>query len=170
MELPDKVINYKIYLDGKTFLGVGNITLPTFSAISDTVKGAGLLGEFETPVIGQFSSTTITIEWTGVSEHYFQFIEPRGYHIDLFSANQIYNTSNSQLEVVPLQYSFVGIPKNVELGKLEVASAMGSNTEFEVVRFLARDGDLTVLELDKPNFKFVVNGKDILTDVRNALN
>ena len=51
--IPTKINNYNVYNAGDKLLGVGDeLTLPDFEATSETVSGAGILGEIDDPTIG----------------------------------------------------------------------------------------------------------------------
>ncbi|WP_397443927.1 phage major tail tube protein, partial [Peribacillus aracenensis] len=46
--IPEKVVNYNVYDDTEKLVGLaGEVTLPNLEAMSETVSGAGILGEFD---------------------------------------------------------------------------------------------------------------------------
>ena len=46
--IPTKINKYNVYNTGNRLLGMGDeVTLPSFEASSETVSGAGVLGEFD---------------------------------------------------------------------------------------------------------------------------
>lgn len=60
--IPTKVNNYNVYNDGEKLLGVGDeLTLPDFEATSETISGAGILGEIDDPTIGHFGNMQLEI-------------------------------------------------------------------------------------------------------------
>ena len=40
--VPEKLINYKVYLDGSDMVGLADVELPNFEAMTETIKGAGI--------------------------------------------------------------------------------------------------------------------------------
>ena len=60
--IPTKINNYNVYNDGEKLLGVGDeLTLPDFEATSETISGAGILGEIDDPTIGHFGNMQLEI-------------------------------------------------------------------------------------------------------------
>lgn len=60
--IPTKINNYNVYNAGDKLLGVGDeLTLPDFEATSETVSGAGILGEIDDPTIGYFGNMQLEI-------------------------------------------------------------------------------------------------------------
>ena len=53
MNVPEKLINFRVYQDGADLLGVADVSLPSLEAMTETVKGAGVAGEVDSPVLGQ---------------------------------------------------------------------------------------------------------------------
>lgn len=43
--IPEKINNYNIYMDGRLMGCSGEVTLPDFEAMTETISGPGLLGE-----------------------------------------------------------------------------------------------------------------------------
>ena len=67
---------------------------------------------------------------------------------------------------MPVRVSVRCIPKRTGLGSLEVGSTTDSESEFELTYIKIYVNDIERLEIDKYNFKFVVNGVDYLSSVR----
>ena len=59
--------------------------------------------------------------------------------------------------------------KKDDLGKLAVGADTGATTTLELDYFKLDKDDTNVIEIDKYNQIFKVNGKDYLSDVRRAL-
>ena len=55
MNIPTKIAKYEVYKDGTKLIGRGEeMTLPSFETPTNTVSGAGILGEYEDPTPGLF--------------------------------------------------------------------------------------------------------------------
>ena len=60
--IPTKINRYNVYNKGNRLLGVGEeMTLPDFEPSSETVTGAGILGEIDDPTVGYFSNQELEI-------------------------------------------------------------------------------------------------------------
>lgn len=66
-KVPERLINFRVYNDGNDLLGVANVDLPSIEAMSDTVSGAGIAGEVESPILGHFGSMTATFTWRTIT-------------------------------------------------------------------------------------------------------
>ena len=56
-QIPEIINAFNVYHGGNKFLGIsGAVTLPSMDAITETISGAGILGEYETAVPGHFGS------------------------------------------------------------------------------------------------------------------
>lgn len=56
MRVPEKLINFKVYKDKTDFIGLADVTLPTLESMTETVSGAGIAGEVDSPTLGHYGS------------------------------------------------------------------------------------------------------------------
>ena len=55
--IPGVINNFNLYNDGTVLVGLtGEISLPDFEGMTETLSGPGILGEIEEVIIGQFGS------------------------------------------------------------------------------------------------------------------
>lgn len=168
--IPDKVLNYNVYDDTEKLVGVAaEVTLPTLESMSETVSGAGLLGEFESPTIGHFGSITIEIQFRALMDKSFSLLKNSGRSIVLRATQQSYDMSGGGIQKRGLKITLRGIPKALELGKLAVGAPTESKNTTEVLYIKIEENGRTLLELDKLNFIYIVDGEDMLADVRNLI-
>ena len=68
-QVPERLINFNVY-DGesKALMGIATVDLPEIEAMSDTVSGAGIAGEVESPILGHFGSMTTTFTWRTIEK------------------------------------------------------------------------------------------------------
>ena len=60
--IPEKINAYNVYKGGKKLIGISDeVTLPDFEAMTETISGAGVLGEIDSPAIGLFGSQEMEI-------------------------------------------------------------------------------------------------------------
>lgn len=168
-QVPEKLINFRVYEDGVDLLGIADVELPSIEAMTETVKGAGIAGEVESPVLGHFGSMTCTINWRTIVRPIISLAEPRTHNLDFRGASQIYNAASGQYRTQSVKVSVRALPKKTGLGKLDVGANTDSSNEFEVVYLnLMIDGS-KVVEIDKYNYICYINGTDYLKEVRQAL-
>lgn len=168
--IPEKVVNYNVYDDTEKIVGVASeVTLPSLEAMSETISGAGILGEYESPTPGHFSSITIEIPFRTLMDKSFNLLKNKGRSIVLRAAQQSYDTAQGKISQRGLKITVRGIPKSLELGKLAVGAPTESKNVMEILYIKIEENGRILLELDKLNFVYVVDGEDMLADVRNLI-
>ncbi|MCT8975494.1 phage major tail tube protein [Clostridium sp. CX1] len=168
--IPEKLNDFRIYVNGSPELkGVADLELPSLEAMTETVSGSGIAGEYESPNIGHFQSMQLTINWTVITEDLLEFLKPQMAIIDCRLANQEYNLTKGKHEFKANRVVVRGIPTNNELGKAEKGSPYEGSTEVEVLYLKIEREGKTFIELDKVNYIYIVNGVDYMADLRKAL-
>ncbi len=167
--VPEKLASFRVYKDGVDLLGVADVELPELESMTDTVKGAGIAGEVDTPVQGHFGSMTMTLNWRTVSGNLVSLATQQAHQLDLRGSIQSYNSGEGTYRQVPLKVVVKAIPKKTGLGKMDVGSSMENGQEFEVVYIKATLDGSDVMEIDKYNFICLINGEDQLADMRANL-
>lgn len=167
--VPERLINYRVYLEGNALAGIATADLPDLEAMTDTVSGAGIAGEVDSPIIGHFASMALTLTWRTITDDCIKLNAPKSHAIELRGSQQIYDAATGQYGSVPVRVSVRCIPKRTGLGSLEVGSTTDSESEFELTYIKIYVNDIERLEIDKYNFKFVVNGVDYLSSVRRDM-
>lgn len=168
-QMAEKLINFKVYLDGSDLLGTADVQLPELAAMTDTVKGAGIAGEVEVPIVGHYGAMSLTINWRTFNGDTTTLAKPKAHHLDLRGAVQVYDAGTGRYRTVAQKVVVRAIPKKTNLGKLDVGAGQDSASEFEVnyIKFFL-DGK-EKLELDKYNYICRIDGEDYLADIRTAL-
>lgn len=73
--IPELLNHYNVYNDAQKLIGIsGDVELPDFEAITETIEGAGVLGEIEAAATGQFSSMTVKIPFSVLYEDMFTIV------------------------------------------------------------------------------------------------
>ena len=174
MKLTNKTINYKL----KEVDSRGNTTeiddaadvqLPSIEKITDTIKGAGIMGEIDLPGYGQISSMTMTINYRADNPKYAALSRPGQIKLELVWVSDVLDSSN--MSVKPQQHKVFAtvLNKKYDPGKVEVGATMDGSSEFEVVQYRKLVDGREVLNVDKLNSKYVVNGIDYMESIRTAL-
>ncbi|MFC4403320.1 phage major tail tube protein [Gracilibacillus xinjiangensis] len=168
--IPERVVNYNIYDETDKLVGVSaEVTLPNFEAMTETVSGAGIAGEFESALPGHFGSQTIEIPFRVLMDNSFSLMKNSGRSLVLRAAQQSYDVAAGKSERRPLKITLKYQPKGLNLGTLGVGAMTESTNTLEVLYIKVEENNNTMLEYDKLNFVFVVDGEDLLADIRNMI-
>ncbi|MBO5145011.1 MAG: phage major tail tube protein [Lachnospiraceae bacterium] len=166
---PEVVNHFNVYNRADKLVGItGEISLAELSAMTATISGAGILGEYTTAVIGMFQSMSQEIPFRMVNKEYFELIDAsQQAEIVLRSSVQNVNKSTGgTLSTQAMRIVFRGRPSAIKLGQLKQADLMNASVTLELTYMLLELGGEKKLELDKLNEIYVVNGKDLLADIR----
>jgi len=168
-QINEKLINFNVYLDGSEYLGVADAQLPSIEYLTETVKGAGIAGEIESPTIGSVGSMTVSLNWRTVDPSAIRLAAPKAHTLDLRGAIQVSKPGSGTIDSVGIKATVKAIPKKMDTGKLEPGATMDTANEFECPYYkLVVDGK-TMIEIDKYNNIFVIDGVDYLAKVRSQL-
>ncbi len=167
--IPEKLINFRVYQDGDDLVGVSDVTLPKLEAITETVKGAGIAGEIDSPTMGHFGSMELELNWRSLDKSNIVLAKPTGVALDLRGAVQMNDNKSGTLSSLPVKIVVRGIAKNTDLGKLEMGATTDTKNTIEVTYIKIDVDGSTVLEIDKYNYICRIDGDDFLSNVRTAL-
>ncbi|MCF7936838.1 MAG: phage major tail tube protein [Synergistales bacterium] len=167
--VPEKLINFRVYLDGTDLLGNSDVELPNLEAMTDTVKGAGVAGEVDSPVLGHYGSMSLTMNWRVITGNTTILAKPQAHQLDLRGSVQVYDASDGKYLTKALKVVVKAVPKNTQLGKLDVGAAQEAVSEFEVNYIKVLVDGTEKIEIDKYNFICKIEGEDYLQSVRENL-
>lgn len=168
-KISEKTVDYSVYRNGTTYLGTASVDLPSIEFLSETIKGAGIAGEMESPTIGHTSAMSLTINWRTVTPEAVGLIAPESHALDFRAVVQVYDPTKGEYNTVQEKISVRAMPKSLSIGKLEAGATMDSSNEFSVNYLKILHDGKEVLEIDKINYVFRVNGKDYLANIKTQL-
>lgn len=166
--IPEIINNFNAYNNGNVLIGVtGAVTLPTFDAITETISGAGILGEYETGVVGHYGSMQQEVPFRILDSDIFTIMDPSEL-VDLTFRMSAQSTvkSTGSVDYKGMRIVERGRLKSFNPGTLEQGKQMGASVTLELLYILVEVGGKKMLEYDKLNDVFIVNGKDLLEKVR----
>lgn len=167
--VPEKLVNFTAYKDGSTYLGTADITLPTLEALTETVRGAGIAGEVDSPTLGHYGSMTVTLNWRTITPEAMQLHEPVSHALDFRGAQQVYNSATGEYSSQGVKVTVRAVPKSGDLGTFAPGTMTNSTNELEVSYLKIQVDGKTLIEIDKFNFICLINGRDHLAQVRQQL-
>lgn len=168
--IPEKIVNYNVYVNGNKLVGVAEeVTLPNLEPMTETINGAGIAGEYESAIPGHFGSMTVEIPFRVIYDSSFSLLKPKGTTVTLRAAQQSYDVSSGSIKYRPLKITLKVQPKGMELGKLAAGKMTESKNTLEVLYIKIEENKKTLLEVDKINFIFIIDGEDYLKEVRDFI-
>lgn len=167
--IAEKGINFAVYYEGEDQLGVAEGEFPTLEAMTSEVKGAGIAGVANTPVLGHFNSITMTLKWRNTTDAFVKLAAHKAHELDLYSAQQDYDAGVGEYREKAVHIFLRGVPTTSTMGNLVVGDSVEPETEIEVLYLKLEIDNKEKIELDKYNYIFKVDGTDYLTGVRSAL-
>lgn len=168
-QIPERLINFTAYKDGSAIIGVTDIKLPSIEFLTDTVSGAGISGELETPILGHVKSMSTSFKSRTVTNDIIKLAAQSAHQIDFRGSQQVYDSATGTYSTVPIRVTMKLMPKKVDLGNFQVAKPTDSDSEFEVLYIKIFLDGKEVLEIDKLNFICSIDGNDILASVRSDI-
>ncbi len=167
MALPRKLKNMNLYNDGNSFMGqVTEVTLPKLKRKTEEYRAGGMIG----PVQIDLGLEALEIEWTcgglmhEVLEQYGA-LKVDGVALRFVGAYQ--REDNAEMDRVEI--AMRGRHKEIDLGTAKI----GDDTTFKVTSALSYYKltiiDKVVIEIDFVNCIQIVNGIDLLADLRRAI-
>lgn len=170
--ISNKTIDYRVYSRRTgTPKKIGNtktVVLPSIEKLTDTLKGSGILGEIDLPSYGQFASMEIEIT-TGVSDEFNlpELLETND--IELRWVVDAVDPSTGKTTTIPHKAFIKCINKSGEEGTVEPGAGMEGSFKHEVISYKRIINGKEVLNIDKLNGIYAINGVNKLANVTNNL-
>jgi len=170
MRVPLLTAQYNVFVDGgQRLLGLVDVTMPNFSALTETITGAGIMGEIIVPSVGQFGAMSLVMNFRSMLDAPLTYAVSRPYHFDLRSAQDYEDNTTYERGVAKERYSITGPVTVKNYGTRTSNGVWGASIEVAVRRVEHyMDGNLQ-LEFDPLNGVYKVNGEDIYAQVRAAI-
>lgn len=169
MKIPQVVNRYNLYRKGTKLVGLtGEVELPAVTMVTDTLEGAGTGGNMDVPVIGLTENMDIQIPFMSLTKDLFSLANPgEAEDLTLRGAIQGTDPATGKISYTSIAIYMRGTVKEITPGTVKSGGRMESSVTMTLSYYkIALDGE-TVLEIDKLNNVFVVNGDDVLKEVRD---
>lgn len=169
-KIGNKTVDYSIYVrDGKT-TKIGDTTsvqLPSIEYLTDTIKGAGILGEVEWPSLAQIGSMALSISIRVTNEDFIALATATDIEIRWITDN--FDTNNLQIGKTLNKAFCRCISKKIDEGKVESGASTDGSFEYEVIAYKRDLNGKEILNIDKFNGILNIGGKNITDDIKNFL-
>jgi P2 family phage contractile tail tube protein len=174
MKINNKTITYKLKAsDDNGVLQLiddsADLQLPSIEKLSDTIKGAGILGEIDFPAYAQIGSMAFSVNARADNEKYAMLARPGAINVEVVWVNDTFDSSTLKTKTQQNKVFMTVFNKKYDPGKIEVGAGSDGSSEFEVVYYRKIVDGKEVILVDKFNYKFAINGKDYMDEIRAAL-
>ena len=165
--IPEVIHDFNLYLSGNKLGGVtGEVALPDFEAGTETISGAGILGEFESVIAGRYGSMEQEVPFRVINEDMFKLIDPTvPVELTLRGAIQQTVKATGAVDYIGMRVVFRGRSKKIAIGTVKQGGPMASSIALELTYILIEMDGKSKVELDKINGVFKINGVDLLAKV-----
>lgn len=166
--VPEIINNFNVYNNGNVLIGIsGAVNLPDFDAITETISGAGILGEYATSIVGMYGSMEQEVPFRMLDKSVVSLMNPSEL-VDLTFRASAQSTvkSTGAIDYKGMRVVERGRLKSFTPGKLEIGKQMDAKVKMELLYILIEVDGETMVEYDKLNSVFIVNGVDLLEKVR----
>jgi P2 family phage contractile tail tube protein len=164
--------NFSVYngSTGNKEIGLAHITVPDIENLSEVLKGSGISGEPDVPILGHIKNMTAQFSFFTLTSDAITLYQQSNLILNCRATLQSYDASTGAFGVVPERLIINGFPRKLNLGRWEVASK-GDMVVVDInVHYLAAYlNGIKVLEIDPFNSIHVVNGFDYLAADRSLL-
>lgn len=166
--IPEVINDFNLYLSGNKLMGLtGEVELPEFEGMTETVSGPGILGEFESVATGRYGSMEQVVPFRILSLDVFKLIDTtKPVELTLRGAQQYTVQSTGAVDEMGMRVVFRGRCKKLTPGTVKQGGQMESSITLELTYILIEVDGKKKVELDKLNGVFKLNGIDMLAKVR----
>lgn len=167
--IPEIINDFNLYLSGNRLVGVtGEVALAEFSALTETISGLGILGEYETAATGRFGAMEQVIPFRVTNVDYFNMIDTtKSVELTLRGAMQYTIQSTGGIDYMSMRIVYRGRCKKITPGTAKLGGPMEASVALELTYVLIELDGKKKIELDKLNGQYKVNGVDLLQKVRS---
>lgn len=167
--IPEVVNGFNVYDgDGDQLIGITDeMSMADLSSKVATITGAGITGSYEVPVLGHFDSITQEIPFRILYKQIFDYANPmKQVTFNIRGAIQVTDKSTGVSDSAGFRYVVKGRCKSMSPGSLKPGDVMNSKISIEAVYILYEIDGVKLIEIDKLNNVYRINGTDLMEKVR----
>lgn len=173
MKITNKTIQYALYdrTNGrpKHIADTRTYTRPPISLMTDTFAGAGIMGEIDLPTWGQIQSMEGSLAFKTSDKDSIDLFSPKVHEIEARWVTDALDTSNIVMGTKAHKEIIKYYPKSADLGTIETNTSNEYSLTYEILYYKYIVDGYTVMEIDKLNSVFKVNGVDYYAQIRDSL-
>lgn len=169
--IPQKISLFNIYNTGNKLIGIsGEVTIPDFESVSEDLEIAGILGPINSPTPGLFNSMEMEIPFLQMWTDIIDLMNPlERRQLTLRGSVHIEDAGLRKIVNKGMRIIVEGYPKGMSPGAWKAGSPMNSSLKLELEYIKIDMDNKNVLELDKLNAVYKLNGTDIMEKIREQI-
>ncbi len=167
--IPEVINNFNVYNgDGNDLIGVtAEMSLAELNNLTSEIRGAGIAGTYNTPVIGQYESIQQVIPFRIMYKDMAAIMNPlKVTRVNVRGAIQLTDKASGVSKMCGFRYVVGGHCVSATPGTMQPGNPMGSSATIEVTYMLVEIDGEKVVEIDKLNNICRIDGEDLLEQVR----
>lgn len=165
--IPEKVAMWNGYIGKKQLSGLIDAEMPSITFLTDTISGAGIAGELDSALIGQTEAMETVLNFRLPTKEALELMSPNGTKLTLRAGMQTIDKSTGTTLPQGFRVVMSIKPKGLELGSLTVGEGTETSVTFEVLAISVYVADASIVEIDKLNGVFRINGVDYLAPYKS---
>lgn len=169
-QINELITDWRAYLEGKNDMyGAKGIEFPELKNLTTDIEGIGIAGKINAPVHGHFDSTEVTIKWQVPNKMSLGLFGGRPISIEAYGDIQGFKSGETEYAHDQLYAAIRGRIKSAKPGTMKAGDAMESETVIEAHYIKIEYEGNTILEVDKYGYKTVIDGVDVLEEIRKNI-
>lgn len=173
MLMGNKTVQYAIYdrTNGRPdfICDTSSYKRPSIEMLTDSVKGAGIMGEIDLPTPGQIGPLEMEIAFKNSNKKAIDLFSQKSHDLEIRWATDVLDSSNGSVKISAKKDIIKCIPKKLDLGNIETNASNEGSLAAEIIYFQHIIDGESVIEIDKLNNVFKINGVDYSSTIRQAL-
>ena len=170
--IPEVINNFNAYIgaNGEKLIGLaGQVKLASLELMKAEISGAGVGGTYSVAVGGLFQDITQEIPVQTLTPQSAQMLNiKKRCRFTLRGAMQIYDRETGARDYVQMRYTVEGSVLSMDPGSFQLGNPMGTTFTMSATYVSLVAGDDTLIEIDKLNQICVVDGEDIMREIRES--
>lgn len=168
--IPTKLTDYNLYNEGEVLVGMdAELKLPSLEAVTSEISGAGVAGTMEDPTPGYFGSLETEIKFRTISEESSRLAIPKAHTLTARAAQTRHDPASGVNTQEGVKVVMRGVTKSYDLGTFKQGESTETTVKLELSYLKITRGSTVVVELDKFNHIFVVEGTDYMKEIRDLI-
>jgi P2 family phage contractile tail tube protein len=161
MLYPSVVKQFKVYGPDGFIIGTADITLPKLTWEKDTLKGAGLGGSFNLPVMGNVTAMECTINFHTPTDQILGLFQGNALQIRCMASVEFVDTSTGEFDEKPEEVIMTVFPSEYDSNKREPSVKGTVSMRFDCTYLAIYFGGKAYFQIDPFNDVCVLNGTDV---------
>lgn len=169
MRIPNQLNNYSIWFQGNRFIGMADVTMPNLQNMTDELKGAGLGGIINFPVVAHYQDWALVMNFHTITPEGVELMRQDGLKLEALAGMQYLDPGQHKIYIGSWRFAMAVLPRGFDLGKFEVGTKEVNAIEMCVTYIKATLDGKIMFEKDKINLVDRVLETDYARAIRSAI-